>query len=171
MSQLANIGDDQLAALAEVARLLDERSIGFWLAGGWAVDFHLGRISRTHSDVDVVVATIDRYRVADAVLTLGFAEQPSSRPRTIALFDRDNVRLEVTFIEAGPDGAIVTPGYEDWPWDDGSFPDELVTFEGIAVRALSVDGLIAAKRDWQSQLGDPPRPHDVADIEALEGLR
>jgi hypothetical protein len=167
---LPDLAADQLAALADVARRFDAEGVRYWLGGGWAVDFRLGRVSRPHSDVDFVIGTADRDRVAEAMRKLGFAEVASPMPQAIALFQRDAVRVEVTLIEQDPAGETVTPGYEDWPWDEGSFPDEVVEFEGIALRALSVDGLIAAKRDWQTQLGAPPRPHDVADIAALEGL-
>lgn len=32
---------------------------GWWVAGGWAVDLHLGRVTRPHDDTDVVVLRED----------------------------------------------------------------------------------------------------------------
>ena len=167
---LADLASRQLTALGEITRRFDDERIGFWLSGGWAVDFRLGRVTRPHSDVDLVVATADADRVSVVMAELGFQPRPSPMPQAIALFDRNDVRVEVTFIEEGPGGETVTPGYEHWPWDEGSFPDDLVTLAAITLRAVSAAGLLAMKRDWQGYLGDPPRPHDVADIAALEAL-
>ena len=36
---------DQVRLIGDLARVLDGHAIGFWLAGGWAVDFHAGRVT------------------------------------------------------------------------------------------------------------------------------
>ncbi len=38
-----------------VGRLLQSGTVPWWIAGGWAIDLHLGRRSRAHADVDVLV--------------------------------------------------------------------------------------------------------------------
>jgi hypothetical protein len=38
-----------------VSKLLHSATVPWWIAGGWAIDLHLGRHSRTHADVDVLV--------------------------------------------------------------------------------------------------------------------
>ncbi len=43
----------QLSALGEVTAQLDREQIAYWLFGGWGVDFHAGRITRLHDDVDL----------------------------------------------------------------------------------------------------------------------
>jgi dihydrofolate reductase len=53
----------QLAALADVDRILAAASQEYWLFGGWAVDFHAGRITRPHGDVDVAVWLADLPRI------------------------------------------------------------------------------------------------------------
>ena len=50
----------QLEALAEVGRLLERRRIEWWLFGGWAVDFRVGAVTRSHDDVDLAVWADDR---------------------------------------------------------------------------------------------------------------
>ena len=57
VSQLA---DRQLAALAQVASLLDSNGFDHWLFGGWAVDFRVGAVTRSHDDVDLAVWADDR---------------------------------------------------------------------------------------------------------------
>jgi hypothetical protein len=47
--------DAQLAALGSICDLFDREGIEYWLFGGWAVDFHAGRSSRAHDDLDLAV--------------------------------------------------------------------------------------------------------------------
>ena len=42
----------QLDALSELAMLFSSHGMEFWLRGGWALDFLLGRETRPHEDVD-----------------------------------------------------------------------------------------------------------------------
>ena len=44
----------QLDLLRQVDALLRPVDIKFWLRGGWAIDFLLGRLTRSHSDIDIV---------------------------------------------------------------------------------------------------------------------
>jgi len=39
----------------EVAHLLRRAGVPWWIAGGWAIDLHLGRRTREHEDIDVLV--------------------------------------------------------------------------------------------------------------------
>ncbi|MGB6307062.1 MAG: hypothetical protein WBF89_04650 [Steroidobacteraceae bacterium] len=45
--------DLQPAGPTEVLELLTPLSIPWWIAGGWALDLFLGRVTRPHGDVDV----------------------------------------------------------------------------------------------------------------------
>ncbi len=48
---------------AEVAGELRELPCRWWIAGGWAIDLHLGRQSRAHADVDVLILRADQLAV------------------------------------------------------------------------------------------------------------
>jgi hypothetical protein len=52
----------ELAVLGELWALLGRTRIRFWLRGGWALDFHLGRLTRDHADIDVVTWAPHRVR-------------------------------------------------------------------------------------------------------------
>ena len=105
----------QLHLIREVAELLEGGDVRFWLSGGWAVDFHAGRITRGHSDVDIVVYHEDQPRLVALLAEAGL--DPVGEGPGIAWFERDGLRLETTFIrESGED--LVTPGYESWPWPE-----------------------------------------------------
>jgi aminoglycoside-2''-adenylyltransferase len=45
----------------EVARALDSLQAVWAVAGGWAIDLHLGRVSRPHSDIEIVLSRSDMH--------------------------------------------------------------------------------------------------------------
>jgi hypothetical protein len=53
----------QLAALAQLTRGLQAHGVEYWLFGGWAVDFHVGHVTRAHADLDIAIWQADVARV------------------------------------------------------------------------------------------------------------
>ena len=51
--------ETELKALLEVAEALGNLRAPFFFAGGWAIDLHLGRVTREHHDIDVLVMRRD----------------------------------------------------------------------------------------------------------------
>jgi hypothetical protein len=49
----------EVKALLEVAEALGNLRAPFYFAGGWAIDLHLGRVTREHHDVDALVMRRD----------------------------------------------------------------------------------------------------------------
>jgi hypothetical protein len=45
----------QLQTFGWLHTFLAELDIEYWLFGGWTVDFHAGRVTRDHEDVDLAV--------------------------------------------------------------------------------------------------------------------
>ena len=160
----------QIRLISKLAHVMSGAGIDFWLSGGWAVDFHLGRVTRPHSDIDFVVALGDKATLWDLLEAEGAAHTGSDETGGVESFDLDDLRIEITYVLEDEKGRLVTPGYESWPWPQTSLADEHVTLEGIVTRAVSVTGLLEMKEGWEENLGEKPRPHDVADIEALRVL-
>ena len=66
----------QLAALARVVDSFERSGIDYSLFGGWAVDFHAGRVTRDHDDIDVGTQGTER---CDAwIATSGMVRSPAS---------------------------------------------------------------------------------------------
>lgn len=61
---MEDLASRQLAALGRVASLLEARTIGYWLFGGWAVDFYAGSVTRAHDDIDIAIWLEDFERIA-----------------------------------------------------------------------------------------------------------
>jgi hypothetical protein len=65
---------EQLAALARLHERFDREGIDYWLFGGWAVDFHAGRVTRAHDDLDVAVWMRERDRIASLLSADGWQQ-------------------------------------------------------------------------------------------------
>ncbi|MCM3390153.1 hypothetical protein M3649_18825 [Ureibacillus chungkukjangi] len=42
--------------------------IVFWLRGGWAIDFLLGKVTRRHEDIDLITCIQNRDRLEDELI-------------------------------------------------------------------------------------------------------
>lgn len=160
----------QIRLIRRLVHLMNGMGIDFWLSGGWAVDFHLGRVTRSHSDIDFVVELDDKETLWGLLEGEAAVHTTSDETGGVESFELDDLRVEITYVREDEKGSRVTPGYESWPWPEGSFPDERVTLAEIATRAVSVTGLVDMKEGWEENLGEKPRAHDEADIEALRTL-
>lgn len=166
----AGEAQEQLRLIGVISRDLDRARLRYWLIGGWAVDFHLGRVSRPHSDIDFGLDHEDHDRFAAIVARHGFTALPSESPDAVVEYAGPGGHLEVTFLAADDRGRVVTPGFEHWPYPDGAFGTERVEFRGTTAPVMSIAALIDSKQRWQHEIGEPPRPHDLADIAALNAL-
>lgn len=63
-----------LPELLRVMKALESEAVPYWLAGGWGVDALLGRRTRRHKDIDVVIEDFARNepKARRAFLALGF---------------------------------------------------------------------------------------------------
>ena len=159
----------QRAMIAELASTLNASQVRYWLMGGWAVDAHLGRTTRQHSDIDLAVFVADRAGLVDALGTHGLVSAPGADPAS-EFFDGGPCRVEITYLAETTTGEVVTPGFERWPYIRGAFDATPVIVEGVEVPVLSVEALIDTKLHWQDHIGEPMRPHDRADLDALRAL-
>jgi hypothetical protein len=119
---------DHLAALAELDKLLRRHGVDYWLFGGWTVDFHAGRVTREHDDIDVAVWADDYSRLAELLVGRGWAHRPEAGEDGYTSYERGGVRLEVAFLACDEGRRVYTPlrdGRGDWP--DGTFGRSLPT--------------------------------------------
>lgn len=159
----------QLAALADVDRLLREARLEYWLFGGWAVDFYAGRVTRPHFDVDIAVWLEDVPRVGTALEGVGWRHAPDPEEDGGTGYERSGVRLELTYLVRREDGAIVTPlrAFEA-PWPEGAFGADTRELGGVRARLVSLDALARGK---SSARDDPDvAAKDAADFDVLSGL-
>src|SRR3979411_159303 len=94
----ASRAPQQLAALAQTHELLTRGGIDYWLFGGWAVDFHVGSITRSHDDIDVAVWLDDDERIGSILEAEGWKHDPDTYEDGGTGYERAAVRLEFTFV-------------------------------------------------------------------------
>jgi aminoglycoside-2''-adenylyltransferase len=152
-----------------VDRILAAASQEYWLFGGWAVDFHAGRITRPHGDVDVAVWLADVPRIAAVLGDAGWRHAPDPEEDGGTGYERGGVRLELTYLVRRADGSVVTPLRDfEATWPDGAFGAETRELEGIRARLVSLDALASGKSSARDDPDDAAK--DRADFDVLSGL-
>ena len=148
----------QLSALREVTAQLDREQIAYWLFGGWGVDFHAGRITRLHDDVDLAVWLEDVRRIVELLVGSGWSHAPEPDEDGGTGYERDGARLELTYLVRRPDGRVVIPLRDfEAVWRDGAFGDERRSFEGVSARVVDVAACAAPSETFLVN-ATPPRP-------------
>ena len=165
MTEFLNILD-QLAALAELHQLLPRHDVGYWLFGGWAVDFHAGRVTREHGDIDIAIWSHDRERMTTLLLDRAWVHRPDVGEDGYTCYERNGIRLEVAFLACDERGNVYTPlrdGRGEWPAD--SFGDEVVQLRGVRARVIRRQSLISDKSIVRSDVVTATK--DRADVASL----
>ena len=155
--------------VASVSRALDAAELEHWFFGGWAVDLWVGRPTRPHDDIDVLVWRDDGGRVHDALRGAGWIHKPTPEDRVGTSYERDGYELQLTFVVHGPDGGVVVP-VPAQPIELSSGPLEVACRHvgDLSVRVLTLEMMKASKAT--------PRPDKVggdkdrADLEALRSI-
>ena len=160
----------QFRLLTEIERLFRQARIRFWLRGGWALDFLIGRVTRTHSDIDIVTWRRHARRVQRLLEGEGYQIATVTDLAAIH-FAKDRQDIGIAFIRKDDQGRTVTPGREFWPWPPSPFPLAKKVLDGIACRTMSVEALLEEKENYEQYSGRPLRPKDRESIRALRALR
>jgi lincosamide nucleotidyltransferase A/C/D/E len=158
--------DSGLLMLECAAGALDAAELEHWFFGGWAVDLWVGRLTRPHDDIDVLVWRRDEARAHAALREAGWVHAPTPEDLVGTNYVRDGCDLQITFVAAGPDGGVVVPVPER-PIVLLSGPLAFARRElnDVSVRVLTLELMLATK--------GAPRPDeaggakDRADLQAL----
>jgi len=164
-----SVATSQLVALGSVDALLERDEIEYWLFGGWAVDFHAGSITRAHFDVDIAVWLADLPRIAALLEEDSWRHAPDPDENGGTGYERDGVRLELTYLVRRDDGGIVTP-LRDFEalWPTGAFEDDTRALRGIRARIIDRAALTSGKSSAREDPDDAAK--DNADFDVLSGL-
>lgn len=124
------------AMSAEQARviyqLLDQNGVRCWVMGRWGVDALLGRVTRAHKDLDLLVQISDLPRYSEIVSSHGFDRKLEwSENRAIHVgtvqFDsafvdahRDGREIDVHVVDTDPNGAVALFHTDPWTLPRGA---------------------------------------------------
>ncbi len=158
----------QLTALADVHELLTRAGLEYWLFGGWAVDFYVGSVTRTHGDVDIAVWQEDLPRMSELLTESGWRHAPEPDEDGGTGYERDDVRLELTYLSRIDDGRVVTHLRDfDAQWPHGAFGADMRELRGVHARVISRDSLTRGKASTRDDADDAAK--DRADFDVLSG--
>lgn len=163
-------GDERaLEALRSAAGALEGADLEHWFFGGWAVDLWVGRMTRPHDDIDVLVWRRDEARVHDALRTAGWLHTPAPEDVVGTDYVRDGHDLQLTFAEPGADGGVVVP-VPDQPVVLSTGPLDFArrTLGGMSVRVLTLEMMLAVKSTPRADEAGGAK--DRADLLALRAV-
>jgi hypothetical protein len=143
----------QLAEVASIHQLFERCAIDYWLFGGWAVDFHVGRVTRSHDDIDIAVWRRDLTRIATLLEENGWTHVPQENEDGYTGYERANVRLELAFLARADEGRVYTPlraGQASWP--DGAFANDVGQLGGVSARVIARRALVVDKSEPREDL-------------------
>ncbi len=95
--------------VASAPGALDAAELEHWFFGGWAVDRWIGRLTRPHDDIDVVVWRHDEAHVHEALQGAGWVHTPTPEDLVGTNYARDGYELQLTFAVGGPEGVESPP--------------------------------------------------------------
>jgi aminoglycoside-2''-adenylyltransferase len=161
--------EEQLAAIASLSRVLDHESIDYWLFGGWAVDFWVGRVTREHDDIDVAAWRTDYEAIGNALQAAGWRHTPVADEVVGTRYQWGTAEVEFTFMTADPDGQVVIP-LPDNPvvWSADPLGNERRQLGGVNSRTIPLALLKAGKSSTRE--GSAEAAKDRSDAQALCGL-
>lgn len=125
-----------LGAVLDLLDLADEVGVDFWVNCGWAVDATLGRQTRAHRDLDILIERRPEVSFAEALRKRGFepVADEDTQPWSYVLADSRGRAVDFHVIERLPTG-----GWVHGP--EGGPPEELIPAD-----ALDGEGQIGTRR-------------------------
>ncbi len=161
----------QLALIDELTTFLRKAGIAHWLFGGWAVDFLVGTITRSHDDIDLIIWLRDAPAFRKALRAHGFVEAPPP-PEEHELhthYSKQGQKMDVMFIYQKEDGIY----WSDWCWPGGSFTPLEGRLDKVVCPVVGGKTLLGAKEGYWREGVDPEDEEkcllDIASLRSLFG--
>jgi len=163
----APLSDDIWVTADAAVYLLDAlegAGIEVWVAGGWGIDALVGRQTRQHRDLDVLLPLPKTLAALHTLQAEGFRVETDWFPVRFEMIDSRRRAVDVHPIRLQPDGGAVLEMLEGGAWD-------------FDAGALSGQGVIAARQvrclsateQIRSHVGYYPTDVDRADVTLLAG--
>ena len=164
-----HLAEHQLAALAELGSLLDRGDFESWLMGGWAVDFHVGAVTREHADIDLAVWAHDAEALGALLGDEGWRHEPEPGEDGGTGYTRGGVRVELTYLVRDEAGRILIPLRDgNVLWSEEPLGNEVCELQGVRARVISLRLLRTGKSSPRDDPEDAAK--DRADFHALSRL-
>jgi hypothetical protein len=169
MTQRPSDYDRGLSMVGSASGALEAAGLEHWFFGGWAVDLWVGRLTRPHDDIDVLVWRRDEARVHEALQGAGWVHTPTPEDVVGTNYSRDGYELQLTFVVPGAEGGVVVPVPEQpIVLSSGPLAHARRTLDDVSVRVLTLEMMLASKGTPRSD--EVGGDKDRADLEALGSI-
>lgn len=165
------LAGQQLEAIREVTGLAAAAGITVWLRGGWAMDFHLGEITRPHVDVDWYCWRADADRLAALLGEHGWRSDPRMPAVTQLDLLRGHVELSFAYLDRNAQGGVVVGA---GPWAGTPLPERMLDAPPGRIGTLAAPVIAAAAQIEFKEMFPvwmPERPRRAKDAADLARLR
>jgi hypothetical protein len=164
------MNEKQLALIEEVGTICDALAIPYWLRGGWAMDFFLGRVTREHDDIDMFVWAVDAPALARELDRAGFVAQVGPPPEAQRNFTKIGEELQVALLGESQNGDVVVAGgpAAGAPWPNGMLGTTVGHLGHLTCPIIEPQVQVEIKRrfpEWRPDL--PIYPKHETDIALL----
>jgi hypothetical protein len=157
----------QIAAIKILDDALRAAGIDYWLFGGWAVDFWVGRVTRDHDDIDAAAWRRDYDGIREALQSVGWRHTPVADEMVGTRYTWQRSELEFTFVEARDGGEVVIPIPEhEIVWTAEPFGENRRSLSGVEASVIPLELLRAGKR--RPREAPEQAEKDIADFAALD---
>ncbi|PET57497.1 hypothetical protein CN514_15320 [Bacillus sp. AFS001701] len=163
-----NLVEKQLKILNEINTICLNLTFHLWLRGGWAIDFLLGKVTREHSDIDLVTLIQFREELEGAMVNAGFKKIPVSMLQTD--FIKDEVDVSFVFVRITDKGKIIANGFPNWEWRKDALSIQKYHLKGISMNVLNPYQLLEEKKVYEKGTGRKLRPKDIESMKVIEGI-
>ena len=131
--------DMDAVRVLEILEVLEQADAPAWLDGGWAIDAALGRQTRAHDDLDLVVPLDKTGEAQNALRSLGYTKRRGSAPESFEMVDGEGHQVDVHPVRFTPtgEGRYRMASGVDWRYLPEAFVWTGGTVLGRPVRCLS----------------------------------
>ena len=155
-----------LAALGSASGALEAAHLEHWFFGGWAADLWVGRLTRPHDDIDVLVWRHDEARVDDSLAAAGWLHTPTPEDLVGTNYTRDAYMLQLTYVVPGAEGGVIVPVPEQpIVVSTGPLAFARRNLNAVSVRVLTLELMRATKSTPRTDQAGGEK--DRADLAAL----
>lgn len=163
-----NQTEQQLKILSEISTICATIDCRFWLRGGWAIDFLLGKVTRPHDDIDLITWIQNREQLECALAEAGYGQTPVKKQfrGRQSDFRKNDVDITFGYITTTNDGSIIMNDLPEWVWRGDSLLPQTFMLDGLSAHVLNPRQLLEEKEVYK-QIGRKPRPKDEDSINIL----
>jgi hypothetical protein len=161
----------QLKVIGEMSAISETLGIEFWLRGGWAIDFLLGKITRTHDDIDIVTLIENRERLENELLKAGYEQVPVKEQfrNRQSDFQKGSVEITYSYLTLNVNRDLIMNELPEWVWRADSLLQHNFQLQGLTAKVIHPKQLLEEKETYE-QIGRPYRQKDAESKKVLHHI-